>query len=72
MSLNLKCVSTVAKIDDEMIVRHVDLQAAVEHAHHRHVFQPERLLTVLRTSTVLGCVTVRGPTAAAVDSRHAR
>jgi len=67
---DLERVGTVAKIDDKLIVRHVDLDAAVEHARHRHVFQPHRVLLFLlpRTSVV-----VRGrPAAAAVDARDAR
>jgi len=58
---NLKRVCPVAKIDDEMIVRYVHLDAAVEHAHHRHVFQPHQLV-------------IRGlsPPAASVNGRDAR
>ena len=68
---NLKCVGAVAKIDDELIVRHVDLDAAVEHARHRHVFHPQcpAVAAVLRAaaSAVVGRLT-----AAAVTARHAR
>ena len=67
---DLECVGTVAKIDDEVIVRDVDLNAAVQQAHHRHVFQPQRLLLCATSGS--SCALVRGPTAAAVDTRQAR
>jgi len=71
---NLKRVGAVAKIDDEMIVWHVDLDAAVQQAHHRHVFQPQRILIVTHSvlCTIPNSVLVRVLTTAAVDARYAR
>jgi len=65
---NLKRVGAIAEVDHEMVVRHVDLDAAVEHTRHRNVLQPQ-YVGVRRTASA---GPVLGLTPAAVDTRHTR